>query len=79
MAGSLRYAETAIGQIKAYLSNVPGDVLGVTAALELRREFHKLAANPGLGTARIGGPFETRRVYRFRLEAAGIPRLAHVV
>lgn len=40
----------------------------------LRQECEKLAANPTLGTVPLGTPFETRRIHRFRVTAAGIAR-----
>jgi len=37
-------------------------------------ELEKLATNPGLGSARYGGPFESRLIYRFGVNVDGTTR-----
>jgi hypothetical protein len=77
MALTVEYKLTARTQINEYLSRIEDQVIVLAAIAELRREFAKLAADPRLGSAPTG-PFETRPIYKFRLEAGDCRRLAQV-
>ncbi|MES2178014.1 MAG: hypothetical protein V4550_09135 [Gemmatimonadota bacterium] len=76
---SLRFSESARAQIRAYLDGEEqkAGIIGATGAqIELRRIMEHLAKDPALGSAPTG-PFETRPIYQFRLEASS-RRLAQV-
>ena len=77
MALTPQYVKTARAQIGEYLNGIQDDVIAIAAAEELKREIVKLAADPALGTAPTG-PFETRPIYSFYLEASGKRRRAQV-
>jgi plasmid stabilization system protein ParE len=73
----VRYSTQAREAINAYLKGITNDLIAVTAAEELLREFKKLARNPGLGTGPTG-PFETRPLHKFYVESGDRRRLVHV-
>lgn len=77
MAEPLRYSESAIAQAQGYLGGIDDPIVQLAAAVEIQRELMKLVADPSLGTAPTG-PFESRPIYKFRLEASGLSRLAQV-
>lgn len=67
----------AIGRIRAYLDEIDDQVVSLAAAMELKKHFERLVADPHLGAAPTG-PFESRPIYRFHLEAGDRRRLAQV-
>ena len=42
-------------------------------------ELRKLEVNPRLGAPHFGGPFESRRIHRFRIDLQGVTRDLQVV
>ena len=53
--------------------------LQLAAVDAIEAELNKLAVNPGLGTTRPGGPFETRPIYRFKINVDSTDRYLQVV
>lgn len=45
----------------------------------IERELMKLAANPSLGVAALGGPFEKRPIYRFGITVNDVTHYIQVV
>lgn len=74
---SVQYVKTAKPAINAYLDAIEDDNIRLFAIAELRGEIEKLANDPSLGTP-FNGPWETRPIYRFKLEASGQRRLAQI-
>ena len=55
-------------QIIEFIENAyVGNAAQAQAADAIDRELEKVATNPRLGASRPGGPFESRRIYRFGL------------
>jgi plasmid stabilization system protein ParE len=79
MAYELRLPPDTQNEIRDYvLKRFDTPELQRAAIDAIERELGKLAVNPGLGTARPGGPFEHRPIYRFGFELEGVTRYVQV-
>jgi hypothetical protein len=66
-------------EIRDYVnSRLADDAARLAALAAIQQELEKLAVNPALGISHPGGPFESRRIYRFSIVIGGTIRYLQV-
>lgn len=75
MSFELRFPPDTRTEIADYVAErFEGRQLQEAATEAILAELEKLATNPGLGSARYGGPFESRLIYRFGINVGSATR-----
>jgi plasmid stabilization system protein ParE len=75
----LRLPPDTRNEIRDYLNDRFGnDTQRLAALAAITQELEKLAVNPALGSSHPGGPFESRRIYRFSIAIGGVTRYVQV-
>ncbi|MGQ0713798.1 MAG: hypothetical protein ACT4PJ_08695 [Gemmatimonadaceae bacterium] len=79
MSYELRLPPDTRNEIREYLNDrFHDDAERLAALAAIAQELEKLSINPALGSSHPGGPFETRRIYRFSLVADRVTRYVQV-